>query len=189
MTASRQRLLALALLFAAIGFAWLLVIQPIADAFAAQAEGIAQSHSLLAAYERRIALRPAVEARLAELKSHETSAAGLIGGASAELAAANIQNLVQTLVESGAGRVHSAQNLTPVTADGFQRIDIQYDVSLPMTRLKNIAYRIETGTPYLFLDGIDLRAPENWESSGFQQDPPNLEVRWTVRAYRWTGAP
>lgn len=188
MTASRQRLLALGLLLAAIGLGWLLVVEPVADAFAAQQEDIAQSHQLLSAYERRIALRPVVEARLADLKSHESSAAGLIGGGSAELAAANIQNVVKALIESEAGQVRSAQNLAPVSADGFQRIEIQYDVSLPMTRLKTIAYRIETSTPYLFLDGIDLRAPENWQSLGVQIDPPNVDVRWTVRGYRWTGA-
>jgi hypothetical protein len=188
MTAARQRLLALGLLLLALGVVWLVVIEPVADAFAEQQDGIDQSHQMLAAYARRIALRPIVEARLNELKSHQTSNTGLIDGTSAELAAANVQNLVKTLIESEAGQVHSAQNLPPVTVDGFQRIDIQYDVSLPMTHLKTAAYRIETSTPYLFLDGIDLRAPENWEIPGQQVDPPNLEVRWTVHAYRWTGA-
>ena len=188
MNPSRQRLLALGLLLAAIGLCWLVVVEPIADAFAGQQEEIAQSHQLLSAYERRIALRPVVEARLAELKSHESSATGLIGGGSAELAAANIQNVVKALIESEAGQIRSAQNLAPVSADGFQRIEIQYDVSLPMTRLKSIVYRIETGTPFLFVDGIDMRAPENWQNSGYQMDPPNMDVRWTVRAYRWTGA-
>ncbi|HEY0301682.1 MAG TPA: type II secretion system protein GspM [Rhizomicrobium sp.] len=187
MTASRQRLLALGLLFLAAGFTWLLIVQPIADAFAAQGEAIAGSHRLLAAYERRIALRPVVEARLAELKNRESSAAGLIDGASAELAAANIQNRIKALIEGESGQIRSAQNLPPVTEAGFQRIDIQYDVSLPMTRLKSVAYRIESGAPYLFLGGVDLHAPENWESYGAPGTPPNLDVRWTVRAYRWMG--
>ncbi len=187
MSPARQRLLALGLLLLAIGFVWLAVIMPVTDAFADQQADIDQSHQLLAAFERRIAMRPIVEARLAELKSHETSATGLIEGASAELAAANVQNLVKTLVESESGQVHSAQNLPPVTAGGFQRIDIQYELSLPMTHLKTAAYRLETSTPYLFLDGIDLRAPENWEIPGQPSDPPSLEVHWTVRAYRWTG--
>ena len=189
MSASRQRLLALGLLLVAIAAAWAMVIEPVADAFADQRDAIAQSHQLLAAYTRRIALRPAIEAKLAQLQQHETTATGLIGGASAELAAANIQNVVKALVESEDGQVHSAQNLAPVTADGFQRIEIQYDVSLPMTRLKSVAYRIETSMPFLFLDGIDMRAPESWQSPGLQLDPPNLEIRWTVRGYRWAGAP
>jgi general secretion pathway protein M len=185
---ARQRIVALGLLLAVIGLAWLVVVEPVADAFADQNEAIARSHQLLAAYARRIALRPAVEARLAELKSHEASSTGLIGGGSAELAAANIQNVMKALIESDAGQVHSAQNLTPVTADGFQRVEIQYDVAVPMTRLKDLTYRIETGVPYLFLDGIDLRSPENWQNAGVPGDPPNLEIRWTVRGYRWTGA-
>ncbi len=184
MTASRQRLLALALLLVAAGFVWLLVIQPVADLFADQQDDITRSAQLLAAFKQRIAMRPVVEARLADLKKRETSATGLIAGASAELAAANVQNVVKTLVESQLGQVRSAQNLAPVTADGFQRIDVQYDVSLPMTRLKTIAYSIETSTPYLFLDGIDMRVPESWQAVDATSDPPNVEVRWTVSAYR-----
>jgi Type II secretion system (T2SS), protein M subtype b len=186
---SGQRILALALLALAIGLGWLAVVQPIADAFAAQGEDIARAHQLLAAYDQKIAMRPIVEARLREMKQHEASSTGLIGGASAELAAANIQNIVKALIESESGQVHSAQNLTPVSDDGFQRVEIQYDLSLPMRRLKDATYRIETSVPYLFLDGIDMRAPENWQSMGGQAlDPPNLEIRWTVHGYRWIGA-
>ncbi len=186
---SRQRLVALGLLLAAIAAVWLAVVMPIADAFAAQREDIAHARQLLADYQRRIALRPAVEARLADLKQHEASSMGLIGGASAELAAANIQNLMKALIEAQSGQVRSAQNLTPASAGGFQRIDIQYDVTLPMTRLKDMTYRIETTLPFLFLDNIDLHAPEGWQTPGGPTDPPDLTVRWTVHGYRWTGTP
>lgn len=183
----RQRLLALGILGLVLGLAWLLVFGPIVAAFADQADHIDDGKRLLVAYSQRIAMRPAIEARLAALRQNETSATGLIGGASAELAAANIQSTVKALIESMSGTVTSAQNLPPVTANGFQRVQIQYDIALPMTRLKSAAYQIETGVPYLFLDGIDLRAPEDWQNAGVT-DPPNLQVRWTVSAYRWTGA-
>ena len=182
----RSRLIALALLLAAVAAAWLLVIEPVTAAFAAQDEDVARSHQLLAAYERRIALRPAIEARLADLRRQPNT--GVIEGASAELAAANIQNVVKALIESEAGQVRSAQNLPPVTADGFQRIEIQYDASIPMAHLKDTVYRIESAMPYLFLDGVDLRAPESWQIGPYQQDAPNLEVRWIVHGYRWAGA-
>lgn len=189
MNASRQRLVALGILAAVLGLVWLLVIDPIAGAFAAQSDDIAEAHRLLTAYAQRIAMRPLLEAQLASLKQHESTSAGLIGGGSAELAAANIQNTVKALIESESGQVTSAQNLQPVTADGFQRVEIQYDVTLPMARLKNLTYKLETAMPFLFLDGIDLRAPENWQNAGIALDPPPIQVRWTVSAYRWTGAP
>lgn len=188
MTAERQRLLALGILGLVLAAGWLVVVQPVIDAFLAQRDDIEQSQRMLAAYEARIAMKPLVQARLDALKRNESSSTGLIGGASAELAAANIQSLVKTLIESASGQVRSAQNLPPVSGDGFERIQIQYDVSVPMTKLKDMAYRIETATPYLFLDGIDLRAPESWDTSGVQADPPNVDIRWTVSGYRWTGA-
>jgi len=186
MTASRQRLLALGLLAVAIGLAWLIVIQPVADAFSAQRDAIDDLHGQLAAYEARIALKPAVEMRLAEIKRHEASNTGLIAGDSPELAASNIQNMVKAVIESDAGQVRSAQNLAPTTADGFQRVEIQYDASIPIGRLKDVAYRLETSVPYLFLDGIDLRAPESWSAITVEGDTP-LQVQWTVHGYRWTG--
>jgi general secretion pathway protein M len=184
----RQRLLALGLLALAVGLVWLLVIAPVMDAFADQSARIDDLQQQLALFKVRIAMKPAVEMRLADMKKNEASSAGLIGGNSAELAAANVQSMVKALSESDTAQIRSAQNLPPVTGDGFQRIEIQYDMSVPMTRLKDVVYRIETGVPYLFLDGIDVRAPEDWQNSGLKLDPPNVDVRWTVHAYRWTGA-
>jgi hypothetical protein len=185
----RQRLLALGLLTLALGLAWLLVVAPVMDAFAEQSARIDDLHQQLTAFKVRIAMKPVVEMRLAEIKKNQAAATGLIGGASAELAAANMQSLVKTLFESDAAQIRSAQNLPPTTADGFQRIEVQYDVAVPMTRLKDVIYRLESSNPYLFLDGVDLRAPEAWQSTGIAMDPPNVETRWTVHAYRLAGAP
>jgi hypothetical protein len=186
MSGSRNRLLALGGLLLAITGAWLLVVQPINDAFAAQDETIAAASRTLSAYERRIAMRPVIEARLAQARQNEASVSGTIGGSSAELAAANIQNIVKPIIESEGGQVRSAQNLPPVAAGGFERVDVQYDASIPLAKLKAIAYRIETSKPYLFLDTIDLRSGQDITSD--TQTPADLQVRWIVRGYRWTGA-
>ncbi|MEJ0042262.1 MAG: hypothetical protein WDM81_08610 [Rhizomicrobium sp.] len=130
-----------------------------------------------------------VEARLAELKNHESSAAGLIDGGSAELAAANIQKPGQGADRKRKpGQIRSAQNLPPQTEGGFQRIDIQYDVSIPDDPAEKHRLSHRDRHALSFLGGIDLHAPESWESYGVLSDPPNLDVRWTVRAYRWMGA-
>jgi hypothetical protein len=189
MSEQRQRLLALGILAVAIGLVWLAIVAPIADAFAAQSEDIAQSRLMLDAYARRIAMRPVIEAKLAEIRRRQTSSTGLVPGTSAELAAAGVQATVKTLIESDAGQITSVQNLPPTTKDGFQRIEVQYDLSVPMTKLRDVVYRIETAVPYLFIDGVELRAPENWQGAGVAMDPPNLQLRWTVHAYRWARAP
>ena len=187
MTAPRQRLLAFGILALGLAVVWLALVSPVLDAFAAQSARIEDLRLQLASYEGQIALRPAVEMRIAALNRQAASGAGLVDGKSAELAAATMQTLVRPLIESQAGQIRSAQNLPPVTEGGVERVDIQYDLSLPMTHLKDVAYRIEASTPYLFLDGLDLRAPENWQTMGAALDPPSLDVRWTVRGYRRAG--
>src|SRR5215467_4757096 len=128
MSPSRQRLLALGILLIVVVLGWLLLVEPIAGAFAAQDEAIAQSHQMLAAYERRIALRPLIEQRLAEMSRNDASSAGTISGVNAELAAANVQKLMKTIIEEQGGQIRSVQNAAPVPADGFQRIDVQYEL-------------------------------------------------------------
>ncbi len=154
------RALALAILFGAIALVWLFVIQPVTDAFAAQQDEIVQSRALLGALEARIAAGPLVAAHLAKMKAREASTAGLIPGKNAEIAAAGMQNLIKALIEGESGQIRSAQNLPPVDTDGFERINIQYDLSLPMARLRDVSYRLETSLPFLFLDGVDIQAPE-----------------------------
>jgi hypothetical protein len=189
MSPLRQRLLAVGILIGAAALCWLLIVQPVIDAFAAQADDIAQSQLTLAAYQRKIAMRPAVEADLTEMTRREAQLNDAVDGTSAELAAANVQNLIRTMVNADQAQVLSVQNMPPVTANGFERVDIQYELTVPMTRLKDVIYRIETNVPFLFLESVDIHAPENWFGVDPKADVPNLQVRWIVRGYRRLGAP
>jgi hypothetical protein len=180
----RSRALALGILAGVLAVAWLVIAMPILDAFADQRDAIAQSTQMLAAYQAEIAARPQIEAKFAVMNVTESSTGGLIQGRNAALAAANMQSLVKALVEREMGQLRSAQNLTPSSHDGIEKVAVQYDVSLPVSRLKDTSYRIETNAPYLFLDDVDIRMPESWQSEGAPNDPPPLEIRWTVSGYR-----
>jgi len=182
----RSPLLALAILAGALVIGWFAAVQPVLDAFSDQREQIARSARHLAVYQAEIDTASKMAAVLREIRAREAVNAGLIPGGNAALAAANMQGIVKSLIESEGGQVRSAQNVAPFSTDGFENIAIQFDTSLPVTRLKDTTYRIETNAPYLFLDDVDIRMPESWQSEGAPNDPPPLDVRWTVRAYRWT---
>ncbi len=184
MTITRARLLAIGILLAGLGAAWLAIAQPVLDAFAAQDEAIGQSRETLAAYRRKIAMKPVLQARLAEMTRREAGLNDAIAGASAELAAANVQNLVKSMADADFAQIASVQNLPPVPAEGFERLDVEYDMTVPMTRLRSLLYRIEAGEPFLFLDGIDIRSPDNWQFADARAEAPSLQVHWTVRGYR-----
>ncbi len=102
MTRSQSRLVALGI--AALGLAarWFAIASPVLDAFAEQSARADDLRRQLASYEGQIALRPAVEMRIAELNRQTSGNAGLIDGKSTELAAAAMQTLVRPVIESQA---------------------------------------------------------------------------------------
>ena len=189
MSPSGRRLLALAIMFGAAGFVSLAIAMPVIGAFSAQSDAIAQSQQTLAAYERRAAMRPAVEAALKEMTRREARLNDSIEGTSTELAASNVQNLVKSIVESDQVQVESVQNLPPADTGGFQYVDVQYDLTVPMTRLKDVVYRIETNVPFLFLENVDVRGPDGIQTVDPNGVPPSVHVHWVVRGYRRLRAP
>lgn len=179
---------ALGILIAVLGFFGLAVVGPLVGAFVDQRDERDQYLKLLADYKSAIGNRAGLEAELAQLQQQGRSASGLVEGNSPALAAARLQNDIRTIVESNGGQVRSTQNLPASSINAFEKVDVACDLSIPMSRLKDIVYQLETHTPYLFIDKIDIRMPENWQPADENAAAPNLEVRWVVSGYRWVGS-
>jgi general secretion pathway protein M len=168
------------LLLAAIFF-------PLAEAFVGQGEDAAAAQQALATWRAEIAARPRLEAERRVAGRQEASAAALVGGASTALATASLQSLVKDLVEKHGGQLRSAQTLYGAPSGGLEKVEVQFEVSLPLGSLKSATYELETGSPYLFLDIVDIR-PEIY-SGGATGAPGDLHVQWTLHGYRRMGAP
>jgi hypothetical protein len=180
---------ALAILAGVVVAFGLLVVFPIVEIFAAQSDDIAQSQQMLALYQAEIASRPRLQAELAALNAREASSAVLLRGNSAALAAANMQSIVKPLIESHGGQVRSVQNLPSSPSNDLEKIDVQYDVTLPVGSVKEVAYQLETGAPYLFLDDVDIKVWQDLQTEGSGSEPPNVQLHWTIEGYRWAGGP
>jgi hypothetical protein len=62
-------------------------------------------------------------------------------------------------------------------------VAVQYDLTVPASKLRPLIYAIESHVPYFFLSGIELVPPQTW--NGDKGGPePRFEGRWTVSAYR-----
>lgn len=163
------------------------VLMPAVELFAEQSDAVAQAQSDFAAYRAQIAAAPRLKAELASARQQEAATASLVTGDSTALAAANLQAIVKALVERHGGQLRSAQTLSSAAADGREKIVVQDEVSLPAGALKPATYDIETGTPYLFLDAVDIR-PEAYAGDAAQA-PGALHVQWTIHAYRRVATP
>lgn len=110
-------------------------------------------------------------------------APGLIKTSSADLAAAQIQTDLKNLVHANTGEIRTAQTAPVVKTGGFETIAVAYDLTVPLSHLRALTYAIESHTPYLFLDNVEISAPQAAGSA--TQSEPTLELRWTVHGYRW----
>ena len=153
-----------------------------------QQEETAKSLQQLARYRAEIDARAGLEAELKRLKQQSATLPGLVPGASAPLAAANIQSEIKFIVGRNGGEIRSSQNLPPATINGFEKIEITYDIALPADHLKDLVYQIESHTPYFFLDGVSIQTAPNAGPQASDRSPPRLEIRWIVRGYRSAGA-
>jgi hypothetical protein len=161
------------------------VLLPAYALFAAQSDAAAQAQQELAALRARIAAHPALQTQLEALAAEENEAGAMLNGTNSALAAAAMQSLVKELVERHSGQLRSAQTLGSSSANGLEKIQVEYELSLPLGSLKSATYELETKAPYLFLDNVEIR-PELYATAGA---PPNLHVLWTVHGYRRVETP
>lgn len=141
----------------------------------------------LATYRGIAATGPRIEQALAAARTGEISLAGVLPGDNAASSAAYIQGEIKRLVEQNGGEIRSTQVLQPKAENGFERIAIQYDLSLSPNDLQATLYQIETHNPYFLLDTISIQAPET-QRAGTTTNL-RLSIRWQVSGYRKGQAP
>jgi hypothetical protein len=173
----------------AAGIAALLLIGiPVGAAFWAVQDETDRALSQLALYRAEMSLKPKLEAERAALQARASSGTGLIVADDSALAEAEIQRDVKSLVENNAGEVRSAQVASKKPVGGLEEIAVQYDLSVPITKLNPLLYAIESHTPYFFIDAATISGALGWQptQTGKRQPEPKLDLRLTVRAYRWS---
>jgi hypothetical protein len=175
-----------ALFAAALGFAGIafLVLAPIVAVFEGQQNRIEATMRQVALHKARAETEPAVAALLKATEDAAAAMPGLLTGESAALAGAQLQRDVRAIVEKMEGRIGSAQVLPPEVENGYERIAVQYTLSLPMIRLRELVYVLESHAPFLFLDDVTIAGPRDWQPDVADAPEPWLEIRWTVHGFR-----
>jgi len=141
----------------------------------------------LARFRAETVARPQVAHALSSLETQAASLPIFSHGESDTLAQATLQSDIKKMVEGAGGEVRSAFALPPTKEHGLDLVSVQYDVTVPATRLHDLAYELETHLPYLFLTSMAVTAPQNWPTDP-KAPEPQLELRWTVSSYRWSMA-
>jgi general secretion pathway protein M len=175
-----RKVLAVVLLVAAVFAAWELVVRPIAAEFAEHEEAVEQNEQLLARFARVAASRGALEKERDRLRGEINGRSGLLAGNNPALVGAGLQDQIKGIVSNHGGRLQSAQILQATSQKEFTRVSVRVVMTSEVPSLQKILYDIETATPYLFVDDVDVRK-RVVRRPRQQGRSPEVEEQLTVR--------
>ncbi|HUB96168.1 MAG TPA: type II secretion system protein GspM [Stellaceae bacterium] len=177
-----NRAMAILLLAGAIALPVVAVMVPLGADYAATRARIAQTSLALGRYRQAAERLPQQRTALTALEQREDHADGFLAGGNETLIGAELQNRIKTVVEAARGELRSTQVLPPRDEDGFRQIAVRAEMTGDLASVQAILYRLETASPTLFLDNIDLRVHPTDHRDGSDDVPP-LDANFTVYGY------
>jgi hypothetical protein len=180
MTAAQSRALAVALAVVALVALVALVLVPVVLAHLHYNRATADSADRLMRYRRIAAQAPEYRKALDAIRARD-GRRFFLQNTAANLAGAELQELVKGAIESNGGRITTSQNPPPRDDAGMKQIvaNVQFFATTPV--LAKILYTIETEQPYLVIDNLSVRPLNAFR--GFKPgagQEPELNVQFDV---------
>ncbi len=179
-----SRLAAVALLLAVLGSAYVFTVPPLLGRYADNREAIAQSRQMLIQYQQIGRSREGLQAQITELNGRKSARGAYLTGGTDALAAAELQDRVKNVIESNGGKLRSIQTVPGKADEGFKRVTIRVQLSGTTSALYKVLYRLESSTPFLFLDNLDIGNRRARRRRQKNANPnPELRVRFDLYGY------
>jgi hypothetical protein len=189
MPAARQRLLALFVLVLAVAAALAVVLLPALLLHRHYDEAYATLSQRLETYRRVAAQAPEYRKAL-EVMRERDARRFFLKNTAANLAGAELQELVRAAVENNGGRISTSQNQSPREDGRFKEIVVTVQFFATTPNLQKILHAIETQQPYLVIESFTLRPLNAFR--GFRpaagQDP-EINVQLEVGAFAYPEPP
>ena len=180
------RIIAVALLVAAVALPYRLIVAPLQEDYQQLTDEVEARRDMLARYQRLADSREALRQQLQALREDPASQAGYLTGDSETLVAAELQNVVRSIVERGGGRLESTQILPAASEGAFRRVTLRVRMTTNTEGLSRILYDLESMLPYLFLDSLDIVSSERRGRGTGQPKDSSLSVSYDVFGFMRT---
>jgi general secretion pathway protein M len=151
---ARRRAPALALLLALVVGLLALPLVPLWSAHRHYDETAAALADRLARLRARVATRGTLEALYAERTQGYGADTSFLASATDAVANAEIQAIIKRLVEQHGGTMLTSQALPSRQEEEFTRVGVRVRLRMPLESLVLVLHALDTGTPFLFLDGV-----------------------------------
>lgn len=181
---ARQHAFALGLFIAVVVIAVAVALGPWIWLSRHYDRAIAETSSRLQVYERIAAQAPEYRKALTAM-DRRSGRSFYLTNTAANLAGAELQELVKAAIESNGGRITTSQNIAPRDDGRFREIVVSVQFFATTPTLQKILTAIETHRPYLIVDNLTIRPLNAFR--GFKPGPgqePELNVQLEVGG--WT---
>ena len=126
---------------------------------------------------------PILEKELAALAGLEINSASFLEQKSRDLAAADLQRLLDLLIEETGGILVSTQVLPDTDNDSiFPEITVKVHVRGAIESFQQLLYRLDSGQPLLLLDNLLIRKRRQGDDRA-RRDTDQLDIRFDVTAF------
>jgi general secretion pathway protein M len=173
---SHSRALALGLLFVAVFVGLALVLAPFLWLHRHYNVAIDSAQQRLERYRSVSAQAPELQKTLDALRAKQ-GRRFFLKNTAANLAGAELQDLVRAAVENNGGRITTVQITAPRDDGRFRQIGVNLQLFATTPNLQKILYAIETQQPYLVIENLTVRPLNAFR--GFRPAPgaePELSV-------------
>ena len=180
-TGRRGQLLALSLLFVALGGVYFVAVSPLLGLYAERADLLENRRMLVPRLRAAADELPALRARVEQLRAAAGTRKITLDGASDAIAAATLQSRIEELATSAGATIGSTESLPAEARSGYRRIGLRYVLSGSYETLVKFLVKLEAATPPLVIDNLHihgvLRRPGTPAAAG-------LDAGLDVYAYR-----
>jgi general secretion pathway protein M len=151
-----SRALALALLFALVCLVFGDIVLPLLGAYRTAVASAQQLQSSIDHARTSGDNVAALRAEVAKRKGLEQSAPGFLRSSKEALAAAELQERLKTVTATVHADLRSTQSLPPRDEANARRITVRGEIVADIAALQTLFYVLESGSPMLFLDNVDI---------------------------------
>lgn len=177
-----DRFLAIGLLLGVIGFISFVIVMPLVNQGLALHEEKNALSFRFGQYQRILSRKQSVIDEMENLKSQIADQNYLSTQNTTALASAELQELIkQTIVEAG-GQLSSTQGLPVVIKNNFQRIPVSVRMTGNSEVLRAVLHRLETATPLIIVEQIDIRPMRGVRNKVTHQIDPSNELSVNFQA-------
>lgn len=154
---NKARWLAVGLLLAVVALLGLAIVAPLVSKSLELNEKQAALLFKLQQYQRTLAKKEAVVATKESLQSQPDQQGYFNSQQTDALASAEMQDFIKKAIVDAGGQLSSTQALPVSVKEDFSRITVRVRMTGNSEVLREVLYKIETSTPLIIIDQIDIR--------------------------------